>query len=83
MHPNILNHRTKLNLTKLKSLHNIHFETFILNLQPFLHSQTSNLKTPGPKSPKDCSPESRRHFNLRQSPDQWGLRLEMPPIGPR
>ncbi len=53
------------------------------NLQPVRHGQTSNLKTPGPKSPKDCSPESRRPFNLRQSPDQWGLRLETPPIVPQ
>ena len=50
----------------------------MLNLQPVLHGQTSKLKTP-----KDCSPESRRHFNLRQSPDQWELRLETPPIAPR
>ena len=48
-----------------------------------LHGQTCCVKTSDPKGLKDCSPESRHPFNLRQSPDQWGLRLEMPPIGPR
>ena len=78
-----MNHRTKLNLTKLKNLLEIRFENCNLDPQQVLHGQTSSLKTPDPKSPKDCSPESRPPFNLRQSPDQWGLRLEMPPIGPR
>ena len=70
-------------ITKLENLLEIRFENFMLNLQHVLHGQTSNLKTPGLKSLKDCSPGSRRPFNLRQSPDQWGLRLGTPPIGPR
>ena len=37
-------------LTKRENLHEIRFETFMLNLQHVLHGQTSNLKTPGPKS---------------------------------
>ena len=72
-----------MNLTKLNNPHTIRFETFMLNPQPVLHGQTSNLKTPGPKIPKDCWPESRRHFNLRQSPDRWRIRLETPPIAPQ
>ena len=79
-----MKHRTKLNLTKLKNLLEIRFENFMLDPQQVLHGQTcSLLKTPDPKSTKYCSPKSRHPFNLRQSPDQWELRLEMPPIGPR
>jgi hypothetical protein len=71
IHLCIMNHRTKLNLTKLKNLLEIRFENFMLDPQQVLHGQTSSLKTPDPKSPKDCSPESRPPFNLRQSSDQW------------
>ena len=70
-------------LTKLRNLLEIRFENFKLDPQHVLHSQACSLQTPDPKGPKDCSPVSRRPFNLRQSPDQWGLRLGTPPIGPR
>ena len=43
----------------------------MLDLQHDLRGPTSTVKTPGPKG----SPESRRPFNLRQSPDQWGSKL--------